>query len=328
MSVKKLSLNFFNPVGIYFLAVSQSPLEINALTRCCAVYGHPVSHSASPAMHNAAFRELGLNWVYLAFDVLPEKLKEAVRGAQEMKFIGLNLTVPHKIIAFQIVDLLHESAKEWGAVNTIRFEGRDRNGDWKPLMEFETDLPEELRSHGFNTDAEAITLALYEDFGYKPQGTKVLLLGTGGAGRVAALKLASCGIKKLYLINRTIQKAIDVANEIKSKFPGVEVEVDYPNENVDLVLNATSLGLKHSDDLPIDLTRFELKNAGLVYDMIYRPAETPFLRKAKESGCRVANGLSMLLWQGVRALEIWTQKTAPKEVMRNALIKNIYYGNH
>ncbi|MGB9602583.1 MAG: shikimate dehydrogenase family protein [Verrucomicrobiia bacterium] len=303
-------------------------MKINAQTRCCAVYGHPVAHSASPSMHNAAFRALGLNCVYLAFDVLPEKLKEAIRGAQEMKFIGLNLTVPHKIIALDIVDVLDDSAREWGAVNTIRFDGKDKDGHWKPLIEFESELPEEIRSYGFNTDAEAITMALYEDFGFTPQGATILLLGTGGAGRVAALKLASCGAKRLYLVNRTPQKALVVAEEIKKKYPNVAVELDYPHHKVDLVINATSLGLKPSDLLPIDLSRFSLTNAALAYDMIYRPAETPLLKIAKESGCKIANGISMLLWQGIRAFEIWIKKPAPKKIMQEALIKNIYYGDY
>ncbi|MGC8743793.1 MAG: shikimate dehydrogenase family protein [Verrucomicrobiia bacterium] len=306
----------------------QNPLQINARTRCCAVYGHPVAHSASPAMHNAAFRNLGLNCVYLAFDVLPHRLKEAVRGAQEMKFLGLNLTVPHKLLAFEIVDVLDTSAKDWGAVNTIRFEAKDKNGEWKPLIEFEDELPEEIRSHGFNTDAEAITLALYEDFGLVPNGIKMLLLGAGGAGRVAALKLASCGVKKIYIVNRTQEKAMSLAEEIKTKYPDVLVDLGYPEEKIDLVLNATSLGLKSSDPLPLDLSMFNFNSAALAYDMIYRPAETPFLRMAKQAGCKIANGLSMLLWQGVKALEIWINQPAPKEVMRDALIKNIYYGDH
>jgi shikimate dehydrogenase len=207
-------LLFFNLIFINFFVSHQNQLEINALTRCCAVYGHPVSHSASPAMHNAAFRHLKLNWVYLAFDVLPQNLKIAISGAQEMKFVGLNLTVPHKIFAYEIVDVIDESAKNWGAVNTIRFEGKDAKGDWCPLSRFESEMPIELRSNGFNTDADAITLALYEEFKYKPQNTRVMLFGWR-AGRVAALKLASCGIKRLFIVNRTLNKSIELSEEIK-----------------------------------------------------------------------------------------------------------------
>src|SRR5262249_28429868 len=134
---------------------------IDATTRYCAVYGHPVKHSASPAMQNAGIAELGLNWRYLAFEVPPEELPQAIEGARAMRFIGLNLTLPHKLLAFELVDVLDESARAWGAVNTIRFEGRDDAGVWQPLAR----VPEspEVRATGFNTDAEAISRSLQED---------------------------------------------------------------------------------------------------------------------------------------------------------------------
>ena len=144
-------------------------------------------------MQNAGLAALGLDWRYLAFDVDPENLRAAIQGAKVMNFVGLNLTVPHKLLALNMVDVLDESAKAWGAVNTIRFEGRDDRGAWRPLQEF-AEVPRESRSHGFNTDAEAITRALREDLGFQPGGTKVLLLGAGGAGRTAALKLAAEGV--------------------------------------------------------------------------------------------------------------------------------------
>ncbi len=109
---------------------------INASTRYCAVYGFPVKHSASPAMQNAGLAALGLNWRYLAFEVDPDNLRAAIQGAQAMNLIGLNLTVPHKLLAVDLVDVLDDSAKSWGAVNTIRFEGRDERGAWRPLREF------------------------------------------------------------------------------------------------------------------------------------------------------------------------------------------------
>src|SRR5258708_40255933 len=126
---------------------------INATTRYCAVYGHPIKHSASPAMQNAGIAALGLNWRYLACEVHPDDLRAAIQGAKAMNFIGLNLTVPHKLLAVEMVDALDESARFWGAVNTIGFEGRDEQGVWRPLCEF-ADPPREVRSHGFNTDAE------------------------------------------------------------------------------------------------------------------------------------------------------------------------------
>src|SRR5947207_1215634 len=123
---------------------------IDAGTRYCAVYGHPIEHSASPAMQNAGIAALGLNWRYLAFDVHPENLRAAIDGAKVMKFIGLNLTLPHKLLALQMVDLLDESATTWGSVNTIRFEAKDEQGNWVGLDT--ASEPKDIRTHGFNTD--------------------------------------------------------------------------------------------------------------------------------------------------------------------------------
>ncbi len=274
-------------------------------------------------MQNAGLAALGLDWRYLACEVDPAKLRAAIQGAQAMNFIGLNLTVPHKLLAAEMVDVLDESAKAWGAVNTIRFEGRAEGGAWRPLREF-AELPRDTRSHGFNTDADAITRALREDLGWEPRGARLLLLGAGGAGRTAALKLAAEHVAELFLVNRTRSKAEAVAQEIRARCPAVKVTLGYPAGPVDLVLNATSLGLKVSDPLPFDGKQFALRQAGAVYDMIYRPAETALLQAAQAAGCRSANGLGMLLYQGAKALELWTGQTAPVEVMRRALAKNVY----
>jgi len=304
------------------LAINET--EITAATRYCAVYGHPVRHSASPAMHNAALTWMGLKWRYLAFDVHPSHLGEALLGAKSMKFIGLNLTVPHKLLATRLVDALDPSAQQWGAVNTIRFEGQDGAGQWRPLAEFEAEDANEIRSQGFNTDAEAVVQALRADLQLAVAGLRVLLLGAGGAGRVAALKLAAEGAAELWLFNRTQSKAQAVADEIQARFPGPRVTVGYPSKGVDLVINATSLGLNADDALPLDESAFPLRNAAAVFDMIYRPAETQFLAQARLAGCRTANGLGMLLYQGARALEIWTGRPVPVKEMRRALEANVY----
>ena len=274
-------------------------------------------------MQNAGIAALGLNWRYLAFEVRPDQLQQAITGAKAMKFIGLNLTVPHKLLAVDMVDVLDASARQWGAVNTIRFEARDEAGTWQPLRVF-TECPSEIRSHGFNTDADAIVQALRQDLGVELAGAKVLLLGAGGAGRTAALRIAAEKVKELFLINRTSAKAQALAEEIQKQWPAVKVSLRYPSERIDLLLNATSLGLKEGDASPIDQARFPLNLASAVYDMIYRPAETLLIKRAKESGCRAANGLSMLLYQGAKALEIWTGQIAPVDVMRQALRENVY----
>ena len=151
------------------------------------------------------------------------------------------------------------------------------------------------------------------------RGESILLLGAGGAGRVAALKIAATGVKQLHLVNRTASKAEAIATEISELFPAVEVMVGYPDAEIDLLLNATSLGLLADDPLPLDTSAFPLCQARAVYDMIYRPAETPLLAAAAAAGCKTANGLGMLLHQGAKSLEIWTGQAAPIEVMRAAL---------
>ena len=161
---------------------------ITASTRYCAVYGQPIRHSASPAMHNPALAELGLDWRYLAFEVAPDELGQAIAGAKAMRYIGLNLTVPHKLLALDMVDVLDESAETWGAVNTICFETEGDGGKWTTLGQALGQAHGEVRAKGYNTDADGITLALQQDLGLNLAGLKVLFLGAGGAGRVAALK--------------------------------------------------------------------------------------------------------------------------------------------
>ncbi len=277
-------------------------------------------------MQNAGIAALGLNWRYVAYDVKPEELRAALVGAKAMQFVGLNLTVPHKLLAMDMVDALDESARNWGAVNTVRFEGRDRTGTWMPLHHFTDAPPEKVRSHGFNTDADAITRSIRESLGMELQGKRVLILGAGGAGRVAALKLAAENVGELFLVNRTESKAATVAAEIRRRHLNVKVQLGYPRGDIDLAINATSLGLNATDALPWDGRQFSLRQAAAAYDMIYRPAETPFLATAKAGGSRTANGIGMLLYQGAAALELWTGKSAPVDVMRRALEENVYQG--
>jgi shikimate dehydrogenase len=292
------------------LRVPQTSLApINAATRLCAVLGSPIRHSASPAMHNAAFAALGLNWRYLAFEVDPKNLRAAIAGAQAMNFAGLNLTVPHKLLAVDMVDELDASAKTWGAVNTIKFE---------------PDAVGRVRAIGFNTDADGLANSLREDLAVELRGAKVLLLGAGGAGRTAALKLAAEKVAELFLVNRTVSKAEEIASEIKKQFPSVKISVGYPKANVDLILNATSLGLKPEDGSPLDEKQFSLKQTCAVYDMIYQPAETKLLVATRTAGCKTANGIGMLVQQGARAFEIWTGQPAPVAVMRRAVEGSVY----
>ena len=260
-------------------------------------------------MHNAAYAALGLNWRYLAFEVNPQNLRAAIEGARAMNFAGLNLTVPHKLLAVNMVDELDASAKIWGAVNTIKFES---NGNGK------------VHAIGFNTDANGLVVSLQQDLQIELRGKSVLLLGAGGAGRTAALKLAAEQVAELFLVNRTVSKAGEMGAEIRKQFPSVKVVVGYPAGEVDLLLNATSLGLKPEDALPLDENQFSLKQTAAVYDMIYKPAETKLLAAAKAAGCKTANGIGMLVGQGAKAFEIWTGQPAPLDVMRRAVEESVY----
>jgi shikimate dehydrogenase len=291
--------------------VSQSVVTaINAATRLCAVLGSPIRHSASPAMHNAAFAALGLNWRYLAFEVDPSNLRAAIEGARVMGFAGLNLTVPHKLLAVDLVDELEASAKLWGAVNTIQFIPDPQGG--------------KSRAIGYNTDADGLARSLQADLQVTLRNARVLLLGAGGAGRTAALKLAESGVAELFLVNRTVNKAQEIAAEIRRRWPDVRVAVGYPAGEVDLLLNATSLGLKPDDVSPLAADSFSLTQARAVYDMVYKPAETPLLQAARAAGCRTANGIGMLVGQGAKAFEIWTNQAAPLAVMRQAVEGSVY----
>jgi shikimate dehydrogenase len=152
----------------------------------------------------------------------------------------------------------------------------------------------------------------------------VLLLGAGGAARAAALRLAREGVGKLIIVNRTASKASELSEAIRKDCPNVPVAEGYPDHPVDLLLNATSLGLEPDDAPPVDVAWLRKHPPRFVYDMIYRPAETALLREAKSAGCRCANGVGMLLHQGARALELWTGQPAPLAEMRRALEKNVY----
>ena len=296
---------------------------IRAATRIVAVYGHPIRHSASPPMQNAGIAALGLDWRYLACDVHPARLREAIEGAKAMHFVGLNLTVPHKLLATEFVDVLAPSALAWGAVNTVVFESQAPDGAWRPLGQM--DRPEgPVRSVGHNTDADAIVRSLRDDLAIEPRGARVLLLGAGGAARAAALRLADEGVSSLWIVNRTPDKAAQLAREITDRFPAVHAETGYPEESIEILLNATSAGLRPEDPLPLDTQAFPLHRVDGVYDMIYRPAVTPLLAAAREAGCRTANGLGMLLHQGADALELWSGTAAPRDIMRAALEREVH----
>ncbi|HTS16431.1 MAG TPA: shikimate dehydrogenase [Verrucomicrobiae bacterium] len=283
-------------------------MHIDGSTTIVGVFGAPIAHTASPAMHNAAFEALGMNWVYLAFHVDPRNLRSALHGAREMGLTGINLTVPHKILALDCVDEVDPEARKIGAVNTIVFD-KDK-------------------TRGFNTDGSGFLKAVKEDFNLSIKGKRVLVLGAGGAGRGIAVKCALDGAAKVIVANRTVAKIEPIAREVagtKSEFLALPLSSEAIGKvmaEVDLIVNATTVGLKESGSLGLGAALFSPRQH--VYDTIYRPAETPLLQIAESAGAKVANGLSMLLHQGAKAFEIWTKRKAPLAVMRRALRAAVY----
>ena len=283
-------------------------MDINGSTTLVGVFGAPIKHTASPAMHNAAFAALDMNWVYLAFHVDPQNLRSALLGAGDMGLVGINLTVPHKILALDCVHEIDAEARKLGAVNTISIE--------------------KGKLRGFNTDGFGFLKAIKEDFNLSIKGKRVLVLGAGGAGRGIAVKCALDGAAKILVANRTLARIEPIANEIrgtKSEFLPLKLAADEIRKvihEVDLVVNATSVGLQEGESLGLGTELFSPRLH--VYDTIYRPAKTELLRIAESAGAKVANGLSMLLHQGAKAFEIWTKRKAPLAVMRRALRAAVY----
>jgi shikimate dehydrogenase len=283
-------------------------MEIDGSTQLVGLFGSPVAHTASPAMHNAAFAALKMNWCYLACPVEPRNLRTALLGARDMGFRGVNLTVPHKILALDVVDEIDTEARKLGAVNTILFDG--------------------TKLRGFNSDGYGFERALKEEFDLSLKGKRILVLGAGGAGRAIAIKCGLAGAAKVIVANRTVAKIQPIAAQmatLKAPFEQIALavrDVQRVIATVDVLVNATPVGLKTSDSLGLPASLFTSKL--VVYDTIYRPAETELIRLASEGGAKVSNGLSMLLHQGARSFEIWTKCKAPLAVMRRALRASVY----
>lgn len=273
-----------------------------------AVVGRPVAHSLSPEMHNAALAELARtrpefkHWRYFKFDVAPADLPEALRLFHLRKFHGLNLTVPHKTLAVDLLESGDGFVQAAGAANTL---SRSATG-W----------------NGANTDGIGLTLALREDLQVELGGAKVVLLGAGGAARAAAVQCLQAGCGELWIGNRTSASLNGLLASL-GPFTGQAVvrgfDLNRPPANLPAgatVINATSLGLAAGDPAPFDLAR--IPRPAAVYDMIYRPARTALLLQAEAMGIARANGLSMLIHQGARSLKLWTGITAPVHVMQQA----------
>lgn len=268
-------------------------MKIDATTKVVALLGYPVKHSFSPTMHNAAFEKLGLNYRYVAFEVKPELLKEAVDGVRALGLAGVNVTVPHKENVVKHLDEIDPEASFIGAVNTI--------------------VNNEGRLKGYNTDGRGFMRSL-EEKNIDVEGKKILIVGSGGAARAIGYYLSEKA-SELYVFDVIKDKAMALTEDLKKRGNVTHLNSLESLASMDIIINATPLGLKEEDPLPFDLSTITPKH--IVGDLIYK--ETRLLREAASLGCGTFNGLGMLIWQGALAFEIWTGKTSPYEIMRDAL---------
>jgi shikimate dehydrogenase len=278
-----------------------------------AVIGDPVAHSASPQMHNAALEKLGLDVRYTRVHLRPEELAEALKLLPAAGFMGINATIPHKAALLPLVTRVDEHARRIGAINTVLVEGDTLTG--------------------FNTDGPGLVRAVRSEFGVDLRDLRVMVLGAGGgAGRAIAVQCALERCERLVLVNRSPERAAALLPELAallggphvsgplarlSHIPWEEEAIRREMDQLDLIINCTSLGMKagESSPLPSALLQPHL----MVYDTIYTANRTKLCQAAEEAGARAANGFSMLLHQGALAFEIWFNRPAPLDVMRAAL---------
>ncbi len=276
---------------------------ISGETKLLALIGDPVGHSLSPAMHNASFAADGLDFVYVALNVAAGDLPAAVRGAAALGFRGFNVTMPHKRVMVPLMDELDEGAGISGAVNTVVIEGQ--------------------KLRGFNTDGPGLVEACWEA-GIELGGQGVVLLGAGGAAASIAAALCDAGVEELHIVNRNPEHAGALAGKLREAGKGAGIEV-HPTGALDgrtvrapVIVNATPLGMKDGDPLPIPPEY--LDGGAAVVDAVYRPgAETALVRLARERGATVVTGRRMLLYQGVLAQRLWTGRRPNVEAMDRAI---------
>jgi shikimate dehydrogenase len=278
-------------------------IHIRGTTGVVAILGDPVEHSRSPAIHNAAFAELGLDFVYVALRVRPPDLRRAMLGVRALGVAGLNVTVPHKEAIVPLVDRLSPAARAIGAVNTVVRRG--------PRLE------------GHNTDAEGFRRAVAA-LGFRSARKRAVLLGAGGSARAVAWALAEGGIRSLTILNRRIDRARRLARMIR-RHGGLQIETGALNAasrsevvaRADLIVNCTSLGLDGTGIPPVAIAA--TPKDCIFYDVVYGAGTTPLVRAARRQGRQAADGLGMLLEQAGLAFRLWTGREPPLEAMRKAI---------
>lgn len=260
--------------------------EINGHTKQLAIIGWPVDHSFSPKMHNFISERMGNNYVYTALPVEPQNVKAAIEGVRALNIAGLNVTAPHKFEVMKYIDEIAPQAQKYGSVNTIV----NRNGHLT----------------GYNTDADGFYLSL-ERNGITAENKDILIIGAGGATKPLAVLLSEKNAKSITILNRTREKAQALADYVKD-VNGFEIATEMKLSKYDIVINTTSAGMAPQlDKYPTDMDKLGFIGEGVcVVDMIYNPAETLFLRFARERGAKTLNGLGMLIGQGIVAYELFT----------------------
>lgn len=288
--------------------MNENDITIDGHTQLVGLIGWPVEHSVSPAMHNAAFDALGLNWRYVPLPVAPGQVEAAVRGVRALGFRGVNVTVPHKQAVMPALDEIGPAAGALGAVNTV-VAGRDSTG--------RTTL------RGDNTDAPGFLKALRRG-GFEPRGKRAVLVGAGGAGRAVAYGLLEAGADEVLVLDVAAQQAqrlvsdLDgVSSRLRSVAHSTEALVEAARA-AHLLVNATPLGMWPRVGPTIWPEGIPVPPHLTVFDLVYNPTETQLLRQTRAAGAQPISGLGMLVEQGALAFEMWTGQPAPVEVMQAA----------
>ena len=279
---------------------------ISGKTSVFGIFGHPVKHTFSPEMHNAAFAKIKQNACYVPFSVAPADLKRAVGAIVPLGICGLNITIPHKETIIPYLDDLTDDARMIGAVNTVEVTGG--------------------KLVGHNTDGRGFIRSLREETTFRPKGKTILMVGSGGAARAVGFNLALSGAKTLLLFDLDPVKAKKLGNDIRNNTAARVMVIDQKglakhSQDAECIINATPLGLKPGDPLPIQ--RQLIQKGHLICDLVYNPLWTPLLKAARSAGAETLSGIGMLLYQGVIAFEIWTGEKAPVSVMKRALTGQI-----
>lgn len=272
------------------------------MTRLAGIFGYPLAHSLSPAFQQAAFNHYGLDARYLAWETPPDALAAEVAKLRGGDFIGANVTIPHKQAVMALLDEVDPLAEAIGAVNTIVKRGG--------------------RLVGYNTDAHGFMRALKEDAAFEPSGRRALLLGAGGAARAAAFALCQEGVASLAIANRTLARAEALAADLSADGASVsaiaadDAALNYAALNADLIVNSTSVGMRHGGaEGQTPLAGGLIPHDAVALDMVYNPQHTPLLAAARSAGARAVGGMPMLIYQGAAAFEMWTGRVAPVEAM-------------